>query len=355
MNATATVNEVTSNSKKGRKSLISSLKHPLLKKKSGYAVEENNGKVEVAEVIQKLYDTDKDKYSIITDVKLSAKDAEICFANGEFQRDLKTGKIKELAKHIRNGRWNGKIADPISFTPEKRLINGQNRLIAFLESGASELEFTVGINVDKNGTMRYTDSQQGRSPKDRLTMKLKNGENPRDPHFKESLILTTALCYSPIASKMQYGMKASFETMEKLYENENTAKFISETCELYSNVNSSSFEKQNPVLWACIFRAMHYVDRAELEKFLFLAVNPATNTTEGYHDWGKKALRAIITNYKTTGKGSGTVKKQFYATLNYYLYQFANKEECTTQKSRLLTARLKEHFLLPYEKETLGL
>ena len=53
------------------------------------------------------------------------------------QRVIKTPIVHKFARDMKEGRWNEEICDPIQFTGNGTLINGQHRLKAVIESGSS--------------------------------------------------------------------------------------------------------------------------------------------------------------------------------------------------------------------------
>ncbi len=62
---------------------------------------------------------------------------QLLSTNYEFQRIRKDQRVRAMALDMKEGRWNEEIWQPIRFTKDGVLIDGQHRLSAVIESGCS--------------------------------------------------------------------------------------------------------------------------------------------------------------------------------------------------------------------------
>lgn len=73
--------------------------------------------------------------------------AKLLANNLEYNRGLKRGKIDAYAEDMRTGNWRTDTGQTIKLTASGVLVDGQNRLQAFLESGLRKLPFDFAHGV----------------------------------------------------------------------------------------------------------------------------------------------------------------------------------------------------------------
>jgi hypothetical protein len=87
-----------------------------------------------------------------------------------FQRPLRQTVVHYYAQQMRDGEWQENMPDGIiCIDPKGRLINGQKRMHALLESGLESLEFLVSYDVPTD-LFAYFDGAQPRSAADTFSV-----------------------------------------------------------------------------------------------------------------------------------------------------------------------------------------
>lgn len=90
--------------------------------------------------------TPETRTRVVTEIRVTPELAERFLENNYYkQRSIKTNKVKEFARDIKEGRWNEVIFNPIKFTRDGELIDGQHRLAAIVDSG---VPIWIGVQED---------------------------------------------------------------------------------------------------------------------------------------------------------------------------------------------------------------
>lgn len=87
-------------------------------------------------------------------------------------RKIKQRVLARYIEDMRTGKWRPDIGDPIRISKTGRLLDGQHRLIAIVESGA-KIRMTVIIGLDDED-QRYIDQGARRSAADQLMIEGRN-------------------------------------------------------------------------------------------------------------------------------------------------------------------------------------
>lgn len=86
------------------------------------------------------------KFRVVEIIKVTPELAkEFLGRNYAGQRIVKNPKVKEFARDMKEGRWDENIWNPIRFTTDGTLIDGQYRLNAVIESGC-----TIWMGIQRN-------------------------------------------------------------------------------------------------------------------------------------------------------------------------------------------------------------
>ncbi len=94
--------------------------------------------------------------------------AKMWLALNENNRSLRSHRINAMARDMKAEEWHY-TGEPIKFSRTGRLIDGQHRLYAILESGAT-VKLLVVVNIDDEAQM-YMDTGAKRSASDALTFR----------------------------------------------------------------------------------------------------------------------------------------------------------------------------------------
>ncbi len=106
-------------------------------------------------------------------VQVEVIDASVAMAylnkNAENNRRANRSLVQRYAADMRNGRWRAEVMDPIRFDSTDRLIDGQHRLMAIVDSGVAQTMLVIrGIDPS---TIHMIDTGRARSPADMLKIK----------------------------------------------------------------------------------------------------------------------------------------------------------------------------------------
>ncbi len=118
-------------------------------------------------------------------------------ADQEFNRALRQIKVKEYASDMKSGRWMA-TAQPIMINQSGKLIDGQHRLHAVIESGA-EIEMLVAFDVPDEHR-RYIDGGVPRATRDVLKM-----EDGLSSAWDLQALARTVLLYERVPEKVWVG------------------------------------------------------------------------------------------------------------------------------------------------------
>jgi hypothetical protein len=72
--------------------------------------------------------------------------------NAANNRNMKKAKIEQYARDMTSGNWNSDSGETIKFSEDSTLIDGQNRLMAVIESGAT-VEFDVASGLPSSAML----------------------------------------------------------------------------------------------------------------------------------------------------------------------------------------------------------
>lgn len=88
-------------------------------------------------------------------------------------RSIRKANVRKMARDMETGEWSERLDDPIRFSTDGRLVDGQHRLLALIESGCT-YTFTLQYGLDEKD-LRAIDCGARRSPAD--AMKLSKGKS----------------------------------------------------------------------------------------------------------------------------------------------------------------------------------
>lgn len=119
-----------------------------------------------------------DKPSLVC-VKMDSKSAEICLSLNTGNRWVRRRLVEYLKDQIKNGEWRGDHPQPIVFSREGRLIDGQHRLMAIAGAGLSAddaVMVRVETGADDN-VREYLDTGAPRGLSDRVELVMDHRMN----------------------------------------------------------------------------------------------------------------------------------------------------------------------------------
>lgn len=312
----------------------------------------------IPKIIENAYSKNGGDYDIIANVPISKPQAQFLLDNSIPNRDLDIKRnVNKMKNDMNDGSWCTKVGDTICMNPKKKLNDGQNRLVAFLESDLDTLVFSVAINVEDKDIIFKKDKGKKRTPKERISMLVRNDQDrDYDLHAMETAIMTQSFVYSPMG-KINCIEKLTAEIADTLvYKNNSNNNALRKTIDIYDSLNLHKRDKKCEQFWGCVFRSFDYFGREgrseDLVRYCIMTFNSLANTKESYDGWAKLTKMAIDAMSRNRAKGSSTIKSGFYATINEYMYNYFMKiplKEEDYSRSRRITVRKEEHFKFAHE------
>jgi hypothetical protein len=110
----------------------------------------------------------------ITTETITPAKAKEYLAHNQDNRNLRKKRILSYATQMKRGQWKA-TGDPIRFASSGRLLDGQHRLQAIVESGVT-IPMVVIRGLEEE-TFKVLDSGLGRSPADALGISVTNANN----------------------------------------------------------------------------------------------------------------------------------------------------------------------------------
>jgi hypothetical protein len=327
-------------------------------KQAGWLVKET-GNIVVPDCIQKHFTLYGSCYKNGLSTIFIKPDAQVALDNGAPNRDFRDRKIDGYKSSINHNKWIRESGVSLCFNSKGRLIDGQSRLKAFIDSNSDVMEFDVAINVSDEMVECYTDEkEQNRTSKDRA-QRIVRTILGRDLFPREENILQQALIYSAVNNTTRINRMGRIKAQQyrEIYTDPSLPAIINNVFQIMDSLNVPKSEKKCNALWGCVLRAYTYFEREDrlqdIERFLVLVFNSRANEENEYDGWAKLTCEVI---HKYSRSGWAEVYS-FYDTLNKYLYNYYKKTPCPKNvRSGYIRAKNRtEHFLFDNEMDSISI
>ena len=284
----------------------------------------------------------------------------------EYNREISRMYVRKYRMSMENGKWF--ITNQgLGFNRRGRLIDGDNRLEAFINSQCKSIIMPIAVNISNEAQTMAIDQVNPRKLRHLISMREKRAVD----QF-EITIANYVWGFSPAALGRLTSVDLDRYMMECHQRRHKPA--MNWTMSLYESLPLKRFKtKHEPAIFACAMRAYDYVTRdkkssdsrkqnmvGKIERFVKVSLDRA-DPRPGLDGWAsnmRKTLDEIRADKLQHGRrgtvtksGPQLMRRQFYLTVNNTLYKHLKELECSS-KSRVTVAKL-EHF--PFKEEEPGL
>jgi hypothetical protein len=283
----------------------------------------------------------------------------------EFNRKISESHVRKYRRAMDGGKWF-LTNQGVGFNRNGKLVDGQNRLRAFIESQCKHLLIPVAVNLHNKAQATAIDQLNTRKLRDQISITEK-----RLIDQFEITVANYAWCLSP--ASLGHRTSIDLDVYVDEYHNRHHKAAMDWVMALYESLPTKKYKtKREPAIFACAMRAYEHAMRdkrasedekqrmvVKIGRFVRVALDRADpKMGEGWASKMRVMLDEILSEKLARGmratitkSGPKYMRRNFYLTVNHTLYKHLNDVACSPT-SQIKPSKT-EHF--PFKEELPGL
>jgi len=282
-----------------------------------------------------------------------------------YNRKVSESYVRRYRRIMDKGKWL-LTNQGIGFNCNGRLVDGQNRLRAFIDSQRKHVLVPVFANLPNKAQATAIDQLNTRKLRDQISIMEKR------PVDQFEITIANYIWYMSPAS-LGHRESVTLERYMEEYHSRHHKAAMDWVVALYESLPLKRFKtKREPAIFACAMRAYEFVKRdkklpnaekgrlvRKIERFVRVSLDRAEpKPGDGWASKLRIMLDEILAEKLARGmrstmtkSGPSFVRRQFYLTVNHTLWKHLNDVQCSPS-SRVKPSKT-EHF--PFKEELPGL